>query len=582
MTFSVHGQAVSRGIAIGRAVLVASSRMDVAHYFIAEERVHGELNRLRAARDAAIAEITRVQQTLLESADKGAYHELTALLDVHLMLLQDTQLQEGVKHWVLERHYNAEWALTSQLEQLAKQFDEMEDPYLRERKADLEQVVERMLGHMRGVASPVGRAPAVAGGHGDDTRDDPLVLVAHDLSPADMLQFKQSVFAGFVTDVGGKTSHTAIVARSMDIPAVVGARTASHLVQQDDWVIIDGDTGVVIVNPSPIVLAEYGFKQRQGEVERERLSRIKNTPAVTLDGERVELLANIEQPEDSTPALSVGAVGVGLFRTEFLFMGRDGKLPDEEEQYEAYRRAVEGMHGLPVTIRTVDVGADKPLDRSSRDDHLNPALGLRAIRWSLSEPAMFLTQLRAVLRAAAHGKINLLIPMLAHSSEILQVKALLARAKDQLDARAAVYGKVKLGAMIEVPAAALAVRMFLKHFDFLSIGTNDLIQYTLAIDRVDETVAHLYDPLHPAVLQLVANTIAECRAQGKGVSVCGEMAGDVTMTRLLLGLGLRSFSMHPSQILAVKQQILRADTRKLRAWAQEVVHSDDPSALIAD
>lgn len=582
MTFSVHGQAVSRGIAIGRAVLVASSRMDVAHYFIGEDQIHGELSRLRDARDAVVAEITRVQQTLLESAEKGAHHELTALLDVHLMLLQDTQLQEGVKHWVQERHYNAEWALTSQLEQLAKQFDEMEDPYLRERKADLEQVVERMLRHMRGVASPVGRAPAVADGPGEDLRDDPLVLVAHDLSPADMLQFKQSVFAGFVTDVGGKTSHTAIVARSMDIPAVVGARTASHLVQQDDWVIIDGDTGVVIVNPSPIVLAEYGFKQRQGEVERERLSRIKNTPAVTLDGERVELLANIEQPEDSTPALSVGAVGVGLFRTEFLFMGRDGKLPDEEEQYEAYRRAVEGMHGLPVTIRTVDVGADKPLDRSIRDDHLNPALGLRAIRWSLSEPAMFLTQLRAVLRAAAHGKINLLIPMLAHSSEILQVKALLARAKEQLDARAAVYGKVKLGAMIEVPAAALAVRMFLKHFDYLSIGTNDLIQYTLAIDRVDETVAHLYDPLHPAVLQLVANTISECRAQGKGVSVCGEMAGDVTMTRLLLGLGLRSFSMHPSQILAVKQQILRADTRKLRAWAQEVVHSDDPAALMAD
>jgi phosphotransferase system enzyme I (PtsI) len=329
-------------------------------------------------------------------------------------------------------------------------------------------------------------------------------------------------------------------------------------------------------------LAEYGFKQRQGGVERERVSRIKNTPAVTLDGERIELLANIEQPQDTVPALSVSAVGVGLFRTEFLFMGRDGKLPDEEEQYQAYRAAVEGMHGLPVTIRTVDVGADKPLDRNVRDDHLNPALGLRAIRWSLSEPAMFLTQLRAVLRAAAHGKVNLLIPMLAHASEIQQVKALLAKAQEQLDERAAVHGTVRLGAMIEVPAAALAVKMFLKHFDFLSIGTNDLIQYTLAIDRVDETVAHLYDPLHPAVLQLVAQTIAEGRAQGKSVSVCGEMAGDVTMTRLLLGLGLRSFSMHPSQILAVKQQILRADTRKLRAWAQEVVHSDDPNALMAD
>jgi phosphoenolpyruvate-protein phosphotransferase (PTS system enzyme I) len=584
MTFSVHGQAVSRGIAIGRAVLVASSRMDVAHYFITDEQVPDELRRLRHARDEVVAEIERVQASLQVSAAMEAHSELNALLDVHLMLLQDTQLQDGVKHWVQERHYNAEWALTSQLEHIAKQFDEMEDPYLRERKADLEQVVERMLRNMRGVGSPVApptvKAPAAK--RQIEATEDPLVLVAHDLSPADMLQFKQSVFAGFVTDVGGKTSHTAIVARSMDIPAVVGARNASQLVQQDDWVIIDGDAGVIIVNPSPIVLAEYGFKQRQGEVERERLSRIKNTPAVTLDGERIELLANIEQPADTTPALSVSAVGVGLFRTEFLFMGRNGKLPDEEEQYLAYRAAVEGMHGLPVTIRTVDVGADKPLDRTARDDHLNPALGLRAIRWSLSEPAMFLTQLRAILRAAAHGRVNLLIPMLAHASEIAQVKAMVAKARMQLDARAAVHGHVRMGAMIEVPAAALAVKMFLKHFDFLSIGTNDLIQYALAIDRVDETVAHLYDPLHPGVLQLVANTIAECRAQGKGVSVCGEMAGDVTMTRLLLGLGLRSFSMHPSQILAVKQQILRSDTRKLRAWAQDVVHSDDPPSLMAD
>ncbi len=584
MTFTVHGQAVSRGIAIGRAVLVASSRMDVAHYFITEDQVPGEMRRLREARDAVVGEISRMKQGLTESAGREAHHELTALLDVHLMLLQDVQLQDGVKHWVQDRHYNAEWALTSQLEYIAKQFDEMEDPYLRERKADLEQVVERMLRYMRGVASSVVPTARTAGSDGglEGDNEEPLVLVAHDLSPADMLQFKQSVFAGFVTDVGGKTSHTAIVARSMDIPAVVGARNASQLVRQDDWVIIDGDAGVVIVNPSQIVLAEYGFKQRQGEVERERLSRIKNTPAVTLDGERIELLANIEQPADTTPALAVSAVGVGLFRTEFLFMGRDGKLPDEEEQYLGYRQAVEGMHGLPVTIRTVDVGADKPLDRSLREDHLNPALGLRAIRWSLSEPAMFLTQLRAILRAAAHGRVNLLIPMLAHVREIVQVKALLAKAQEQLDARAAVYGKVRLGAMIEVPAAALSVPIFLKHFDFLSIGTNDLIQYTLAIDRVDESVAHLYDPLHPAVLQLVANTITACQAQGKGVSVCGEMAGDVTMTRLLLGLGLRTFSMHPSQILAVKQQILRADTRKLRAWAQAVVASEDPASLMAD
>jgi phosphotransferase system enzyme I (PtsI) len=503
------------------------------------------------------------------------------------MLLQDEELAAGVKHWITDRLYNAEWALTTQLEVIARQFDEMEDEYLRERKADMEQIVERVLRAMKGTASPiVAHIPRAARKSQqdlllDDTVDVPLVLIAHDLSPADMLQFKQSVFAGFITDVGGKTSHTAIVARSMDIPAVVGARTASQLVRQDDWVIIDGDAGVVIVDPSPIILAEYGFKQRQGELERGRLSRLLHTPAVTMDGEKVQLLANIEMPEDAIGALKAGALGVGLFRSEFLFMGRQNKLPDEEEQYRAYRAAIENMEGLPVTIRTVDVGADKPLDNSVRDAaHINPALGLRAIRWSLADPAMFLTQLRAILRAAAHGRVHLLIPMLAHASEIRQTIAHIDHARAMLDNRGIAYGPVKLGAMIEIPAAALSLKLFLKHFDFLSIGTNDLIQYTLAIDRADESVAHLYDPLHPAVLRLVADTIAECRAQGKEVSVCGEMAGDVTLTRLLLGLGLRSFSMHPAQILAVKQEILRSDTARLAPWAQRVMSSEDPAKEI--
>jgi phosphotransferase system enzyme I (PtsI) len=464
----------------------------------------------------------------------------------------------------------------------------MEDEYLRERKADLEQVAERILRYMKGVATPVpppARRPA--GGLQQDlalegTTDVPLVLIAHDLSPADMLQFKQSVFAGFVTDVGGKTSHTAIVARSMDIPAVVGARSASQLVRQDDWVIIDGDAGVMIVDPSPIILAEYQFKQRQAELERGRLGRLRHTPAVTLDGERIELFANIELPDDAAAALEAGAVGVGLFRSEFLFMGRQGHLPDEEEQYLAYRRAVEGMQGLPVTIRTIDVGADKPLDDTRHDDaHLNPALGLRAIRWSLADPAMFLTQLRAVLRAAAHGKVNMLIPMLAHVSEIRHTLSLIDFARAELDNRGTAYGPIAIGAMIEIPAAAIMVRSFLNYFDFLSVGTNDLIQYTLAIDRADESVAHLYDPCHPAVLRLLADTIAACRAQGKPVSVCGEMAGDVDFTRLLLGLGLRSFSMHPAQLLAVKQEVLRADTARLAPWAQEVIASDEPGKLLA-
>jgi phosphotransferase system enzyme I (PtsI) len=589
VTFSIHGLAVSRGISIGRAVLVASSRADVAHYFIDIDKTDAEISRLRVARNAVTEEITKLQKDL----PKDAPHELAALLDVHLMLLQDESLISGVKHWITDRHYNAEWALTTQYEIIARQFDEMEDVYLRERKADLEQVVERILRSMKGVGSPV--QPTARAGSGrksqqdlllDDTTDVPLVLIAHDISPADMLQFKQSLFAGFATDVGGKTSHTAIVARSMDIPAVVGARSASQLINQDDWVIIDGDAGVLIVDPSPIILAEYGFKQRQGELERERLNRLKNTPSLTLDGQRVELLANIEMPEDTRGAVKAGAVGVGLFRSEFLFMGRESKglarLPNEEEQYQAYRQAIEGMHGLPVTIRTVDIGSDKPLDRSDRsqENHLNPALGLRAIRWSLADPPMFLTQLRAILRAAAHGQVNLLVPMLAHASEIRQTLSLIDHARAMLDNQGTPYGPVRLGAMIEIPAAALTLKLFLKYFDFLSIGTNDLIQYTLAIDRADEAVSHLYDPCHPAVLRLIADTIAACDAAGKSVSVCGEMAGDVGMTRLLLGLGLRSFSMHPSQILAVKQQVVRADAGKLQPWAANVLASEDPASLL--
>ncbi|HWI82543.1 phosphoenolpyruvate--protein phosphotransferase [Ramlibacter sp.] len=586
MSFAVHGLPVARGVAIGRAVLMASSRVDVAHYFVEPDQVAAEIERVRAGRNAVIEEIKRLQTTIAQMGPKEAPHELGALLDVHLMLLQDEELISGVKHWITDRLYNAEWALTTQLELLSRQFDEMEDEYLRERKADLEQVAERILRYMKGVATPGTPSGAARRRTAqdlllDDSVDVPLVIIAHDLSPADMLQFKQSVFAGFVTDVGGRNSHTAIVARSMDIPAVVGARGASQLVRQDDWVIIDGDAGVMIVDPSPIILAEYGFKQRQGELERGRLARLRHTPAVTIDGQKIELLANIELPDDAPAALQAGAAGVGLFRSEFLFMGRRGRLPDEEEQYAAYRRAVEGMQGLPVTIRTMDVGADKPLDDGVREEsHLNPALGLRAIRLSLADPATFLIQLRAILRAAVHGPVNMLIPMLAHASEIRQTLALVAAARADLEHRGIPHGPTRLGAMIEIPAAALTLNVFLKYFDFLSIGTNDLIQYTLAIDRADESVAHLYDPLHPAVLRLVADTIAQCNAHGKSVSVCGEMAGDTTVTKLMLGLGLRSFSMHPAQILAVKQEVLRADTARLAPWARQVIEAEDPASLL--
>ncbi|MBI5105684.1 MAG: phosphoenolpyruvate--protein phosphotransferase [Solirubrobacterales bacterium] len=540
MSLQIFGLAVSRGVAIGRAVLVASSRVDVDHYFVEGPAIDAELVRLDTARVTVEGEFEALKRDL--PADAPA--ELAALLDVHLMLVNDEALIGAARQWITERHYNAEWALSAQLEVLARQFDEMNDPYLRERKADLEQVVERLLRSL-GHGSPLSSLNGGPGGSPVRPRDfggeDPLVLVASDISPADMLQFKRSVFTGFVTDVGGKTSHTAIVARSLDIPAVVGARQASSLIRQDDWVIIDGDAGLVIVDPSPIVLEEYRFRQRQSELERERLARLRHTPAVTLDGERIELLANIELPGDAPAAMESGAQGVGLVRSEFLFMNRGGKQPSEDEQYEAYKSVVTAMNGLPVTIRTVDIGADKPMDRMTshelrHETQLNPALGLRAIRWSLSEPGMFRQQLRAILRASAHGRVRLLIPMLAH----------------------------------------LMLPTFLRHFDFVSIGTNDLIQYTLAIDRADEAVSHLYDPWHPAILRLVADTIHFSRLGGKSVCVCGEMAGDVAFTEILLAMGLRSFSMHPTQIAAVKQRILRADTRRLASRLHDILASDDP------
>jgi phosphoenolpyruvate-protein phosphotransferase (PTS system enzyme I) len=576
VTFTIRGIAVSSGIAIGRAVMVASGRADVAHYFVDESQVSAELARVKDAKNTVVDELIRLQHSVVMREAKDAPTEIAAMMDVHMMLLQDQTLQDGVMHWITERHYNAEWALATQFEVLARQFDEMEDEYLRERKGDLEQVVERVLKVLQGKPSVL---PHVTESQGEDAA---LVLAAHDLSPADMLQFKDSVFAGFVTDVGGKTSHTAIVARSMDIPAVVGARTASQMISQDDLIIIDGDAGEIVVNPTAETLALYRDRQQIAILEREHLKLLKHTITVTKDGQAVELLANIERPEDTAAAIEAGAVGVGLFRSEFLFMGRDGKLPDEEEQYAAYTMAVKGMQGLPVTIRTVDVGADKPLDaQTSRDQsHLNPALGLRAIRWCLAEPDMFRTQLRAILRAATHGQIHLLIPMLMSAGEIQLALKQIDMAREELDQRGVAHGAVKLGAMIEIPAAAIALPLFIKHFDFLSLGTNDLIQYTLAIDRADESVAHLYDPLHPAVLHLIASTIRQCQEAGIGVSVCGEMAGDVSMTRLLLGMGLRCFSMHPSQILSVKREVLASNAAQLAKLAKKVLRSDDPASLL--
>jgi len=397
-----------------------------------------------------------------------------------------------------------------------------------------------------------------------------------------MLQFRDRAFVGFVTDLGGQNSHTAIVARSLDIPAVVGMSTASTLISEDDWVIIDGDAGIVIVDPAPIVLEQYRDVQSQLLRERKKLGKLKKTPAVTKDGTRIHLLANIELPEDCAPAIEAGAVGVGLFRSEFLFMGRTGghhRLPDEDEQFESYRKAVVAMKGRPVTIRTLDVGADKPLDKDE-ETALNPALGLRAIRYCLAEPQMFLTQLRAILRASAYGPINLLIPMLAHAFEIDQSLMFIEQAKQQLrESKKKFDPNIPVGAMIEIPAAALTLPLFIKRLNFLSIGTNDLIQYTLAIDRVDHEVAHLYNPLHPAILYLLHTTIAAGAKAGIPVAVCGEVAGDTKLTRLLLGMGLREFSMHPAQLLSVKQEILNCDLDQIESQVKKILKTFDSAAI---
>jgi phosphotransferase system enzyme I (PtsI) len=397
-----------------------------------------------------------------------------------------------------------------------------------------------------------------------------------------MLQFKDRAFGGFITDLGGQNSHTAIVARSLDIPAAVGMTNASMLIQQDDWVIIDGDAGVVIVDPTPRVLEQYRERQARLMRERKKLSKLRKTPSITEDGTEITLLANIELPEDCTAAMESGAMGVGLFRSEFLFMGRTGashKLPSEDEQFESYRKAVMAMKGRPVTIRTLDIGADKPLDANEQTS-LNPALGLRAIRFCLAEPQMFLVQLRAILRASAYGPVRLLVPMMAHAFEIDQTLALIEQAKSQLREAGVKFDPlIPVGAMIEIPAAALTLPMFVKKMDFLSIGTNDLIQYTLAIDRADHEVAHLYNPLHPAVLYLLSNTISIGTKAGISVSVCGEMAGDARLTRLLLGMGLREFSMHPTQLLTVKQKILTSDLNAITPQVKKILRSYDPKAI---
>jgi phosphotransferase system enzyme I (PtsI) len=500
--------------------------------------------------------------------------EFGAFLDLHRMILDDPELCEVPRELIRERRCNAEWALVQQMESLVRQFDEFEDPYLRERSHDVRQVVERVIKELSGHRGAVRTAKGV--------KEENVIVVAHDLSPADVIAFKERRFASFITDVGGGTSHTAILARSMAVPAILGLSNARQLIRDKETLIVDGTRGVIIVNPDPRILEEYEFRKSELEIERSKLKRLKTAKTASLDGISVSLQANIELPSDVPAALEGGAEGVGLFRTEFLFLDR-GELPSEDEQFEAYRKVVKGMDGRPVTIRTFDLGADKDLNpEGTLGDRVktNPALGMRAIRVSLAEPKMFQTQLRAILRASKYGKVKLLIPMLAHAHEIDATLAAVEQAKASLRAdKIGFDAAIEIGGMIEIPAAALAIGMFLRRLDFLSIGTNDLIQYTLAIDRTDEQVAPLYDPLHPAVLMLIAHTLHSGEKVGIPVSVCGELAGDANLTRLLLGMGLRTFSMHPAQILEVKSRVLKSNIADLAPQVRKMLRLEEPAKI---
>ena len=571
MSFTLHGLGVSGGIAIGQAHLLSQATLEVSHLVIPPRMVEKEVSRF----ETAVAQV-RTELAAMKIGKENSPTDIGAFIDLHMMLLADPELSEVPKQIIRERRCNAEWAIVQQMEVLVTQFDQIDDIYLRERSFDVRQVVERVVRELVGRSSHSGvKVPKGAKG-------ETLIVVGHDLSPSDVMAFKDQHFASFVTDVGGATSHTAILARGMGIPAVLGLHNARALIRDKETIIVDGTSGVLIVNPDARVLEEYVLKQSQIEIERSKLKLLKSTRATTLDRVKIEPLANIEGPSDVAAALESGAEGVGLFRTEFIFLGR-GDMPSEEEQFEAYRKAVKAMDGKPITIRTFDLGNDKNQhsDEVSVDrKRVNPALGLRSIRLSLAEPKSFQAQLRAILRVSKLGDVKILVPMLSHAQQIDQTLAAVEQAKSSLRGESIAFDEnILVGGMVEVLAAALAIGPFLRRLDFLSIGTNDLIQYTLAIDRADEQVSYLYDPLHPAVLMLLSHIISSADKANIPVSMCGEMAGDPKLTRLLLGLGLRQFSMFSSQIPAFKQRVKQSDISEITPLVKRILRHDEPSKI---
>ena len=548
--FSIHGIGVSNGIAIGRAHLISNALLEVVQYDIEIKNIPLEVKRFEDAIAAVRVELNKIKSQLPSDSPK----ELSAFIDTHLMILNDKSLSSLPKSIIENEKCNAEWAIKKQMDSVVNQFDQIEDQYLRERKQDVIQVVERvikiLLGHSNQIAAK--------------NKEKLTILVAHDISPADALHFKNHKYAAFVTDGGGVTSHTAILSRSLNIPSIVALQNARTLIRDNDLIIVDGSQGVVIVNPTLEIQKYYKSLQDSWSDEQEKLQRIKTKKSITKDGALIHLFANIEVPNDIISVNASGATGVGLFRTEFLFMNRQD-MPDEEEQFQAYKKVAEAMGKRPVTIRTLDSGADKQTALNNKKISPNPALGLRAIRLCLSEPKIFMTQLRAILRASQYGNIKILFPMLSSISELRQTKLLLERAKASLRKDKVKFNeKILIGGMIEIPAAAISADIFAQELDFLSIGTNDLIQYALAIDRTDDAVSHLYNPLHPAVLKLIALTIKSAHKYKKSIAVCGEMAGEPKLTKLLIGMGVEQLSMHPSHILSVKEKVLNSSIKNIK------------------
>ena len=563
MTLSLHGMGVSRGIAIGRVHIIERDRLDIPEYQVEQDQVAAETRRLVDAVTLAKQQLRAIRDHIPAATSP----DIAPFIDTHLLMLDDAVLTQEPLRLIRSEGHNAEWALQMQRDALVHVFDEMEDPYLRTRKNDIDHVVNRIQRILLKQKPLRHEEP--------DSRLSGYVLIADDLTPADTVLMQLHGILAFVTEYGGPTSHTAILARSLMIPAIVGLHDAARFAREDDIVIVDGNAGVMLVGPDEHSLSYYRKRQQEDRDYYAGLIRLKETPAQTRDAVPIRLQANIELPQDFEIVRQVGASGVGLYRTEFLYMNRDAP-PEEEEHYETYLSVLDTMAGLPLTIRTVDLGADKQVDggRQGGANQPNPALGLRAVRLCLKEPALFRPQLRAILRASAHGSIRLMIPMLSNMQETRQVLEMIDEIKADLDSQGVGFdANMPVGAMIEVPAAAICADIFAGQLDFLSIGTNDLIQYTIAIDRVDDEVSYLYEPLHPAVLRLIRMTLDAGARANIPVAMCGEMAGDIKYTRLLLGLGLREFSVHPAYLLEVKKNILESDLGRLAGIADAVMRA---------